>query len=112
MSQIKIDLDVVEQLNGHLNRTIDKLSNLTNNVTSLGRNVDSEIASRRNIRSRLYNSSRDLYELEMKVRELQAFIANSVDRYSKAESDLAKQASLLSDNGSTQETDSWWETAA
>ncbi|MDQ0885075.1 hypothetical protein QFZ81_000163 [Paenibacillus sp. V4I9] len=103
MSQIKIDLDLVENLNGNVKQNIYKISNVSSSVSSLTYHVDSAITARRNIRSRLQRTSQSLRELETRLKELNSFIKNSIDSYSRSENDLSRKAQTIGDRKVTLE---------
>ncbi|MDQ0885077.1 hypothetical protein QFZ81_000165 [Paenibacillus sp. V4I9] len=103
MSQIKIDMDVVENLKGNVNQNIYKLSNVNSSVSSLTYHVDSAITARRNIHSRLQSTSQSLRELESRLKELNSFIKNSIDSYSRSEKDLSRKALSIGDRKVTLE---------
>lgn len=78
---------------------------MTSTFSSLANNVDSAISSRRDIGSRLHNSSLTLGELEMKLSALQTFITSSVDRYQTVENQVTKDILSIKNQESKK---SWW----
>ena len=108
MSQTKIDLDLVGNSNRDLNQSLLKLTNISRSVTSMVYGVDSSIAVRRNIRSRLNQSGRSLNELEMKVKDLLLFITNTIERYHSTENNLNQKAQSISDKQQADEDNEWF----
>src|SRR5690554_8099780 len=88
-------MNVIKDLKMSLNPHIHKISNVKSGVSALKYNIDDAITARRSIGSRLNRTSQSLSEMEVRLRELQSFLHQSVDRYDRVENELTRIASSM-----------------
>ena len=88
MSEIKLDLIVVNDLNGQLQRLKRSLADVGGDVASAG--VSGAIAARRSIGSRLDSTAQRLGRVEAELAQLYTCIAGAIERYRQAEADVVR----------------------
>lgn len=83
MSTLKINLELVRNIGNSLQGSSNKMASVSEGVTSI--HIDSQIAARRGIGSRLNQSRQMAFKLQSDLRELQSFIDSSSQKYENAE---------------------------
>lgn len=91
MPKIDIHVDSVKSIGSSIKSLSSKLANTGVQISLLRNAIDSEIANRRGIRSRINQSVQSINEIENKLTELSRFIDFSMDQYVKAD----RKANLL-----------------
>ena len=95
MSQIKIDISKVRSDTSSLRLNINKVSNIKAGINSLRHSIDGKITARRNISSRLNSAYANLNALEKKLRDLDNFKDEAMDRYEKTENKVQKMGEAM-----------------
>ncbi|THF73925.1 hypothetical protein [Cohnella fermenti] len=93
MAMISIQLDTARSLRERLYACSVRLANASNGFDMTTAGVDSQIASRRSIGSRISRASNALYLLEDRLRQWNAFILLALERYQQIEFELNVKAS-------------------
>ncbi|MFD0588482.1 pre-toxin TG domain-containing protein [Paenibacillus sp. GCM10027627] len=89
MSLIHIDLGRVQGLNTSLNSIAQKSAAASRGVGNI--RIDYAITSRRQIGHRMYKTNSRLIELERRIRAIQIFANQSVEKYGNTESEIMKR---------------------
>lgn len=95
MSRLEIKISEVKRLSSKIGPDCNKISSIVDSINSVRGNLDSRITARRNIGSRLSSAYNEAKLIENKLRALQRFIDESMDRYEKAENKVNKEAEEL-----------------
>jgi len=110
VSEIKLDLIVVNDLNGQLQRLKRSLADVGGDVASAG--VSGAVAARRSIGSRLDSTAQRLGRVEAELAQLYTCIAGAIERYRQAEADVVRQSERLQDIRVSDASDGgWWSVA-
>ena len=94
MSVIRVHIDQVMDLSAGLKNIQNKATNVSNGVSALRYSVDSAIAERRNIASRLSSTAVAAESITGDLWELEKFIKDSAKKYSDVESKICKEAEV------------------
>ncbi|MFD0589138.1 deaminase domain-containing protein [Paenibacillus sp. GCM10027627] len=105
MANIYVDISRVRQGQAGLDRSVLKSSSITSGIRSTY--VDSAIASRRNIGSRLYQATNKMHELHSKLREVQSFVKYGIEQYELTEAAIERRAHFSSGNPLAPPSDRW-----
>ena len=85
MSQIKVNIDKVENSAKSLSRNSSELSYIKTDVYGLKSSIDSKIQNRRGVSRRLSSASMDVNDLYKRISQLNAVVENSMEKYWEAE---------------------------
>ncbi len=92
MSSIKINFDSVRITNSKIRHNKQKIGSTQTNLFYFRGRVDYRIRSRRSIERRLNKANEQADKIEKKLRNLDTFIQNSLDKYEDAEKKLNNKA--------------------
>ncbi|WP_234121602.1 hypothetical protein [Clostridium hydrogenum] len=95
MSRLEIKISEVKRLSSKLGPDSTKMSSIADSINSVRGNLDSRITARKNIGSRLSSAYNEAKSIETKLKMLEKFIDDSMDRYEKAETKVNKEAEEL-----------------
>lgn len=95
MSRLEVKISEVKSLSAKLGPDCTKVSSIADSINSVRGNLDSRITGRRNIGSRLSSAYNEAKSIQAKLKALQKFIDDSMDRYEKAEDKVNKEAEEL-----------------
>lgn len=95
MSRLEVKISEVKSLSAKLGPDLTKVSSIADSINSVRGNLDSRITARRNIGSRLSSAYNEAKSIQAKLKELQKFIDDSMDRYEKAENKVNDEAEAL-----------------
>jgi hypothetical protein len=89
---IRIQTDYVKQTGASIGPMSQKVSDVSDGLSALRYSIDHEIMNRGNLRSRFNAAITSSHQLEEKLRDLDRFIAQSMDKYSQTETELTKKS--------------------
>jgi len=89
---ISLDFGKIQLAQGSLNQCVLKASSVKGSINAVY--IDSSIAARRNISSRLYRSTSKVQELEKRLRDIQSFMQDGAQQYQLAENAIIRQANI------------------
>ncbi|MFJ5762925.1 hypothetical protein ACIQAA_28165 [Neobacillus sp. NPDC093182] len=92
MPPIRIQTDYVKQTGASIGHMSQKVSEVSDGLSALRYSIDHEIMNRGNLRARFNTSISSSHELETRLRNLERFIAQSMDQYSRTETELTKKS--------------------
>ncbi|MEH7012614.1 hypothetical protein V7087_17710 [Neobacillus niacini] len=92
MPPIKIQTDYVKQTGASIGPMSQKVSEISDGLSALRYSIDHEIMNRGNLRSRFNAAITSSHQLETKLRDLNRFIAQSMDKYRQTETELTKKS--------------------
>lgn len=92
MSPIRIQTDYVKQTGASIGPMSQKVSEVSDALSTLRYSIDHEIMNRGNLRSRFNAAITTSHQLETRIRDLNRFIAQSMDQYCRTESELTKKS--------------------
>jgi hypothetical protein len=89
---IKIHTDYVKQTGASIGLMSQKVSEVSDGLSVLRYSIDHEIMNRGNLRSRFNAAITSANQLETRIRNLDRFIAQSMDQYCRTETELTKKS--------------------
>jgi hypothetical protein len=89
---IRIQTDYVKQTGASIGPMSQKVSEVSDGLSALKYSIDHEIMNRGNLRARFNTSIASSHELETRLRNLERFIAQSMDQYCRTETELTKKS--------------------
>jgi hypothetical protein len=92
MPPIKIHTDYVKQTGASIGPMSQKVSEVSDGLSVLRYSIDHEIMNRGNLRSRFNAAITSANQLETRIRNLDRFIAQSMDQYCRTETELTKKS--------------------
>ncbi|MEH7181027.1 hypothetical protein [Neobacillus vireti] len=92
MPPIKIQTEYIKQTSASIGHMAQKVSEVSDGLSALKHSVDHEIMNRGNLRSRFNAAITSSHQLETKLRDLNRFIAQSMDKYCQTETELTKKS--------------------
>ncbi|MDQ0999690.1 hypothetical protein QFZ28_000090 [Neobacillus niacini] len=92
MPPIRIQTDYVKQTGASIGPMSQKVSDVSDGLSALRYSIDHEIMNRGNLRSRFNAAITSSHQLETKLRDLDRFIAQSMDKYCQTETELTKKS--------------------
>lgn len=92
MSQIKIHFSNVQSANDSLSRTVRRLDDINSALTSLQRQLDSEITSRHQIGEKLRSAQKEAASIHRKAKKLYTATKKGVQTYQEMEANLRRKA--------------------
>ncbi|MDQ0976788.1 hypothetical protein QFZ31_006840 [Neobacillus niacini] len=92
MPPIKIHTDYVKQTGASIGLMSQKVSEVSDGLSVLRYSIDHEIMNRGNLRSRFNAAITSANQLETRIRNLDRFIAQSMDQYCRTETELTKKS--------------------
>lgn len=92
MPPIRIQTEYVKQTGASIGPMSQKLSDVSDGLSALRYSIDHEIMNRGNLRSRFNAAITSSHQLETKLRDLDRFIAQSMDKYCQTETELTKKS--------------------
>ena len=95
MSQIVFGRDTVQLISLDINKSLSKLSTCQAQLSSTARSLESSVAARRNVSSRMHGAGRKLSILENKYRSLSVFLQQAATEYGKTEDYLNERAGAV-----------------
>ena len=96
MPPIKIQTDFVKQTGASIGPMSQKVSEVSDGLSALRYAIDHEIMNRGNLRSRFNGAITSANQLETRIRNLDRFIAQSMDQYCRTEAELTKKSESAS----------------
>ena len=95
MSQIVFGRDTVQLISLDINKSLSKLSTCQAQLSSTARSLESSVAARRNVSSRMHGAGSKLSLLENKCKSLHVFLQQAVTEYGKTEDYLNERAGAV-----------------
>jgi hypothetical protein len=92
VASIRIKPDAVRNSNEVIKQSFQNLLDIQSVITSIRPSIDPKVLSRRNINSRLNQVDCSIDELKKRVKNLEGFIDNSMDRYDRSERQINQLA--------------------
>ncbi|MFP7299909.1 hypothetical protein [Neobacillus niacini] len=92
MPPIKIQTEYVKQTGASIGPMSQKVSEVSNGLSALRYSIDHKIMNRGNLHSRFNSAITSANQLEMRIRDLDRFIIQSMDRYCQTETELTKKS--------------------
>lgn len=92
MPPIRIQTDYVKQTGASIGPMSQKVSEVSDGLSALRYSIDHEIMNRGNLRSRFDAAITSANQLETRIRNLDRFIAQSMDQYCRTETELTKKS--------------------
>ena len=92
MPPIKIQTDYVKQTGASIGPMSQKVSEVSTGLSVLRYSIDHEIMNRGNLRSRFNAAITSANQLETRIKNLDRFIAQSMDQYCRTETELTKKS--------------------
>lgn len=92
MPPIKIHTDYVKQTGASIGPISQKVSEISDSLSTLRYAIDHKIMNRGNLHSRFNAAITSSNQLETKLRDLNRFIAQSMDKYCQTETELTKKS--------------------
>lgn len=92
MPPIRIQTDYVKQTGASIGPMSQKVSEVSDGLSALRYSIDHEIMNRGNLRSRFNAAITSANQLETRIRNLDRFIAQSMDQYCRTETELTKKS--------------------
>jgi hypothetical protein len=89
---IKIQTDYVKETGASVGPMPQKVSEVSDGLSALRYSIDHEIMNRGNLRSRFNAAITSSHQLETRLRDLDRFIAQSMDQYCRTETELTKKS--------------------
>ena len=92
MPPIRIQTDYVKQTGASIGPMSQKVSEVSDGLSTLRYSIDHEIMNRGNLRSTFNAAITSANQLETVIRNLDRFIAQSMDQYCRTETELTKKS--------------------
>jgi hypothetical protein len=89
---IRIQTDYVKQTSASIGPMSQKVSEVSDGLSALRYSINHEIMNRGNLRSRFSAAITSTHQIETKLRNLDRFIAQSMDQYCRAETELTRKS--------------------
>ena len=97
MPPIKIRTDYVKQTSASIGPMSQKVSEVSDGLSALRHSIDHEIMNRGNLRSRFNAAITSSHQLEVRLRDLDRFIVQSMDRYCQTETQVDEKVGIRID---------------
>ncbi|NWQ43603.1 hypothetical protein MLOOGBEN_23170 [Bacillus sp. EB106-08-02-XG196] len=92
MPPIRIQTDYVKRTGASIGPMSQKVSEVSDGLSALRYAIDHKIMNRGNLRSRFNAAITSSHQLETRIRDLDRFIAQSMDQYCRTETELTKKS--------------------